>query len=337
VKRKKQKRDQDLSDIRVFSGGAHPKLAQQICKYLGVKLQPTICSRFSNDNLYVHLGRSVREKQVFVIQPFCPPVSDHLLELLIVLDIARSASAKSVHAVIPYYSYGRSDKKDAPRISITGRLIADLLATAGATHVITMSLHSPQVHGFFSVPTDDLTAKSILAEHFKGHDLSSTIVVSPDIGNAKRATEFARMLGDLPVAAGNKMRTGADKIQMSGIIGEVKGDKAIVIDDEIATGDSVIEVISWLRKAGVRKISVVCTHGVFTKGALQRLSAIPEIKEIVTTNTLPIPKKERPPNLIVLSVASLFGEAIRRNYMGRSLGDIFRAWKSSDELEGPDN
>ncbi|NLS79177.1 MAG: ribose-phosphate pyrophosphokinase [Chloroflexi bacterium] len=321
-------RDRDLSDIRIFSGSAHPALAHAICDYLGVPLQPTITSRFSNDNLYVHLGASVREQEVFLIQPLSPPVSDHLLELLMMLDIARSASARSIHAVIPYYSYGRSDKKDAPRISITGRLIADLLHTAGATHVITMTLHSPQVHGFFGVPTDDLTARSVLARHFQGRDLSGTTLVSPDIGHAKRAAEFAQMLGNLPMAAGNKTRYGDNVVRVE-IIGEVRGHHAILMDDEIATGSSMIETVNQLREKGITEVSVVCTHGVFTAGALHKLAAVPEITEIVTTDTLPIPEEGRPPMLHVLSVAPLFGEAIRSNFMGLSLGDLFIDWTDS--------
>jgi len=320
---------EDMSEIRIFSGSAHRQLAAEICQNLGVPLQPVKFSKFSNDNLYVHLGCSVREKQVFLIQPFSPPVSDHILELLMMLDIARSASAKSIHAVIPYYSYGRSDKKDAPRISITARLIAALLATAGATHVITMNLHSPQVHGFFSVPTDELTARSILASHFRGRDLSDTVVVAPDIGYAKRAAEFARMLGVGAVAAGNKQRFADQSVEIE-IIGDLRGCcRAIIMDDEIATGSSMIETVNQLREKGITDVSVVCTHGVFTAGALRKLAAVPEITEIVTTDTLPIPEAERPPLLHVLSVAPLFGEAIRSNFMGLSLGDLFIDWTDS--------
>lgn len=321
----KQKERETLADIRIFSGSAHPQLAQEICDYLHVPLSPTHTSRFSNDNLYVHLGTSVREKQVFIIQPLSPPVSDNLLELLMMLDIARSASAKSVHAVIPYYSYGRSDKKDAPRISITGRLIADLLVTAGATHVITMNLHSPQVHGFFSIPTDDLTAKSILASHFKGRDLGDTILVSPDIGHAKRAAEFAAHMGNMPFVSGNKTRLDDFTVSID-LIGQVRGSKALVVDDEIATGSSVLEMVAKLKEAGIREFCVVCTHGVFTKNAIEHLTAVPEITEIVTTNTLPIPPEKRHPKLHVLSVGSTFAETIRRNAVGRSLGDLFINW-----------
>lgn len=334
-KEKTIKAPKGLSDIRVFSGSAHRRLAKQICKELGVDLQETKTRRFSNDNLYVHLGCSVREKQVFLIQPLSPPVSDNLLELLMMIDIARSAAAKSIHAVIPYYSYGRSDKKDAPRISITARLVADLLVAAGATGVITMSLHSPQVHGFFSVPTDDLTAKSIQAAYFENRDLSDTTVVSPDIGHAKRSAEFAEMLGTLPFAAGLKTRLDDNTVKIQ-IIGRIHGHRAIVVDDEIATGSSIIETVARLKESGIREITVVCTHGVFTGDAIKRLEAVPEITEIVTTNTLPIKKKRRSPQLTVLSVAPLFADAIRRNALGLSLGDLFISWKESVDLDRDD-
>ena len=333
---KKTREQKLLSDIRVFSGSAHRKLAREICEDLGVELQETKTRRFSNDNLYVHLGCSVREKQVFIIQPLSPPVSDNLIELLMMIDIARSAAAKSIHAVIPYYSYGRSDKKDAPRISITARLVADLLVAAGATGVITMSLHSPQVHGFFSVPTDDLTAKSIQAAYFEDRDLRDTTVVSPDIGHAKRSAEFAETLGDLPFAAGLKTRLDDNTVRIQ-IIGRIEGHKAIVVDDEIATGSSIVETVSRLREKGVTEVTVVCTHGVFTGNAIKRLAAVPEIKEIVTTNTLPVKrKKAKSSQLTILSVAPLFSKAIRRNALGRSLGDLFISWKESVDLDKDD-
>ena len=213
------------------------------------------------------------------------------------------------------------------RISITGRLIADLLATAGATHVMTMALHSPQVHGFFSAPTDELTARDILADHFKGRDLRSTVVVAPDIGHGKRATDFAKTLGGLPVAAGNKTRLSDEHVEVE-IIGDLRGcHKAIVIDDEIATGNSVLETIEKLHLKGINEVAVVCTHGVFTGDAVQRLGAVPQIKEIVTTNTVPIPPEKHLPHMKVLSVAPLFAEAIRRNFLGQSLGYLFEGWK----------
>lgn len=317
---------QPPDNVLIFSGNAHPALAKEIAHSVGLEVKPTVIEKFSNDNLYVHLGVSVRSKEVFIVQPITPPSSDHLMELLFMLDIARSAGAKGVHAVIPYYSYARSDKKDAPRISISGRLVADLLETAGATHVISMTLHSPQVHGFFSMPTDHLTAQSVFIEHFIQQDLSNTVVVSPDIGNAKRASMLARSLG-LPIAAGEKFRKSDDEVEFGGIMGDVKGKRAIIIDDEIATGGSMVELIRVLRKEDVRRVTIVCTHGLFTGKAVDRLNGVDEIEEIVTTNTVPLLTERAPERLTTLSVGHIFGEVIRRNVVGESVGALFEYWK----------
>lgn len=325
----------DLSDtLRIFSGSSHPELASEIADYLGCQLCPRYTQRFSNDNLFVQLGESVRGKEVVIIQSFSPDVSDNLFELLMMLDAARSASAKTIHAVIPYYSYGRSDKKDQPRISITGRLVADLLSTAGASHVMTMTLHSPQVHGFFSVPTDHLTSQPVFVRHFSCKDLSNTVVLAPDIGHAKRAAKLARALG-VPVAAGDKERVSDDTVRVVGIIGDIAGKDVIVFDDEIATAGSVMEIIRLLRAKNVKRISLACTHGVFSGPAIERLEGISEIDEIVTTNTVPIPPDKRLPNMTVLSVADLFGEAIRRNVTGNSVGSLFAYWPDSPNECGP--
>ena len=320
--------DQDelASKALLFSGSAHSKLAMEIADYLHLPLLDTVTTKFSNDNLYVHLSVSVRSKEVFLIQPLTPPVSDHLMELLLMLDIARSAGAHGVHAVIPYFSYARSDKKDAPRISIAGRLVAEMLQTAGATHVITMTLHSPQVHGFFSVPTDHLTAQSVFVEYFKDQDLENSVVVSPDIGNAKRASKLARALG-LPIAAGEKMRLSDEEVEIGGIMGNVRGKRVILMDDEIATGGSIMETIRALRAENVQRVTVVCTHGLFSGPAAERLNAIDEIDEIVTTNTVPLDDDRRPERLRVLSVGDIFGEVIRRNVVGESVGALFEYWK----------
>ncbi len=314
----------DPSEVRFFSGSSHPQLAADIASYLGVPLDETEIARFSNDNLYIQLGASVRSRAVFIVQSLSSPVNDHLVELLMMLDIARAASAKEVHAIIPYFSFARSDKKDAPRISITARLIADLLQTAGATHVMTMMLHSPQVHGFFSVPADPLSSRPVFRRHFQQRDLSSTIVVAPDMGHAKAAARFARGLG-LPVAAGDKERVSDTEVRVGGLVGQqVEGcERALIFDDEIATGGSVLEMAKLLVEYGIQEIWVVCTHGVFARGALDKLTAIPQITEIVTTDTVHIPAKESYPKLHVLSVAHVFGEAIRRNYLRQSIGDLF--------------
>ena len=318
----------DPKDIRVFSGSSHPDLAAGIAAYLGVPLEKTHVKRFSNDNLYLQLGASVRARAVFIVQSLSPPASDHLLELLMMLDIARGAAAREVHAIIPYFSYARSDKKDAPRISITARLIADLLQTAGATHVMTMTLHSPQVHGFFSLPTDPLTARALFTRYFQPRDLRETIVVAPDSGRLKSAARFAASL-DLPAIAAEKKRLSDKEVRLDELIGkQVQGyRRAIIYDDEIATGGSAITLSQLLIQNGVSEVALVCTHGVFAGHAIEKLKAIPQITEIVTTDTVPIPPEKRLPRLKILSVAPVFGEAIRRNYLGQSIGNLFSFWQ----------
>ena len=314
----------DPNEVRIFSGSSHPQLAAGIAAELGIPLDATHVSRFSNDNLYIQLGASVRSRTVFIVQTLAPPVNDYLVELMMMLDIARSASAREVHAIIPYFSFARSDKKDAPRISITARLIADLLVTAGASHVMTMVLHSPQVHGFFSVPTDPLTSRPVFRHYFETRDLTGTLVVAPDMGSAKPAALFAKGLG-LPIAAGNKERVSDTEVIISGLVGRpVQGfHRALIYDDEIATGGSVLELSRHLVAQGIEEIWVACTHGVFVHGGLERIAALPQVTEIVTTDTVHIPPEKRHPKLHMLSVAPLFADAIRRNYLRESIGDLF--------------
>jgi ribose-phosphate pyrophosphokinase len=310
-----------VRDIAVFSGSAHPELAAEICQALGEPLLPVRLRRFANDCLEVQLQSNCRERDVFLIQPLSPPVQEHLVELLLMLDAARGASAARVTAVIPHYAYARSDKKDMPRVSIGGRLVADLLVTAGAGRVLTMTLHSPQVHGFFSVPVDHLHALRELAGYFRGHDLSGTVVVAPDLGYAKSAAAFARLLG-LPVAAGAKQRVSDTEVAITSIIGDVAGRDVIVFDDEIARGTTVLELLVRLREQDVRGVRIACTHGLFRDGALARIAAQPEVREIVCTNTVPVPGPH-PGKLTVLSVASALAEAIRRIHEGESVSALF--------------
>lgn len=317
-----------LDHIAVFSGNAHPQLAQQIVDSLGIPLSPISINKFANDNIEVQLGESVRGKEVFLVQPLVPPTSDHLLELLLMCDIARMSGAKGVHTVIPHYSYGRSDKKDAPRISITARLVADLLVTAGAQHVISMTMHSPQVHGFFSVPTDHLTAHSVFIKHFKQQDLSNTVIVSPDIGNAKRAAKLAHSLG-LPLAIGQKQRISDENVSIGNVLGDVQGKRVIIFDDEIATGGTIVELAGHLRHSGAGEISIATTHGLFLKKAKKRLDGLEDIREVVTTNTVPIKPKKCPDKLVTLDVGHIFGEVIRRTLLGESIGDLFEFWPDS--------
>jgi ribose-phosphate pyrophosphokinase len=313
-----------MSEIAVFGGSAHPELAAEICGHLEVPLLPSKLQRFANDCLGVQLAANCRERDVFLVQPLVPPVQEHVFELFLMLDAARGASASRITAVMPHYAYARSDKKDAPRISIAGRLVADLLVAAGANRVLTMTLHSPQVHGFFSIPVDHLHALRQLAQHFRQYDLSNGVVVSPDLGNAKQATRFARLLGTT-VAAGAKQRFSDDRVRISSIIGEVADRDAIVLDDEIAKGSTVLELLARLREQKVRSIRIACTHGLFSGGALQRLNDQPDVIEIVCTNTVPIAPDKRVPKLVVLSVAPALAEAIRRIHNGESVSALFDA------------
>jgi ribose-phosphate pyrophosphokinase len=316
-------------EITVFSGSAHPAFAEEMCEILGVELSHSRTTRFSNDCLQVQLRANCRQRDVYLVQPLVPPVQDNLVELLLMLDAARGATAAHITAVIPHYAYARSDKKEAPRISIGGRLVADMLATAGATRVITMALHAPQVHGFFSVPVDHLNAIHELARHFRGWDLSNTVVVSPDLGNAKMATQFARVLG-VQVAAGSKQRLSDDTVVIDRIVGDVAGRDVIVLDDEIATAGSIVELRRKLRQERVDRISLACTHGLFTGPAIDRLKQEPDITEIVTTNTVPLPPEKMLANMVVCSVAPLFAEAVRRTNSGESVSSLF----SSEQTYG---
>ena len=314
-----------MRDIAVFSGSAHHDLAAEVCSHLGVPLHPVKVSRFATDCLEVQLQENCRERDVFLIQPLVAPVQEHLVELLLMLDAARGASAARTTVVMPYYAYARSDKKDAPRISIGARLVADLLVTAGADRVLAMALHSPQVHGFFSVPVDHLHALRELALHFRQYDLSNAVVVSPDLGNVKEAAAFGRLLG-LPVAAGAKQRLADDRVVISSVIGDVGGRDVIVLDDEIAKGSTVLEVLERLRELGAKTIRVACTHGLFASGALKRLGDQPDVLEIVCTNTVPIPASEgQTDKLTVLSVAPALAEAVRRIHNGESVSALFQA------------
>lgn len=309
-----------MRDIVVFSGSAHRVLAEAICSELGVSLAPSETVRFSNDCLQSQLLANCRQRDVYIVQPLVPPTQDHLMELLLMVDAARGASAASITVVVPHYAYARSDKKDASRISIGGKLVADMMATAGVSRVVTMTLHAPQVHGFFSMPLDHLTAIGELADHYRDSDLTNAVVVSPDFGNAKTASQFARLLG-LPVAAGSKQRKADDKVVIDAIVGDVAGKRAIVLDDEIATGGSIVELVSMLERQGVTEISVACTHGLFTGQAVERLRDHPGIAEVVTTDTVPPPADW--PSLRVRSVAPLFARAIARIHAGESVSSLF--------------
>ncbi len=313
-----------MREIAVFSGSAHPDLAAEICRDLGVPLSPSRVSRFANDCLEVQLQANCRERDVFIIQTLCAPVQEHLVELLLMLDAARGASASRITAVMPFYAYSRSDKKDAPRISIGGRLVADLMVTAGANRVLTMAMHSPQVHGFFSIPVDHLHALHEIADHFRKYDLSNTVAVSPDLGNAKETAAFARLL-KIGVAVASKQRISDTEVRIGSIIGDVAGKDVIVLDDEIARGTTTLELLERLREQKVRSIRIACTHGLFAAGAAARLGSQPDVLEIVCTNTVPISPEKRAEKLTVLSIARPIAEAMRRIHDGESVSALFHA------------
>jgi len=310
-------------ELKVFSGNSNKGLTREICRHLNIPLSKLHISRFSNDNLFVQVKENVREKDVFVIQSFSRPVSNHIMELLIILDALRSASAKRITAVIPYYSYARSDKKDAPRISIAGRLMADLLKTAGANRVLTMDLHADSVHGFFSIPVDHLTAIPIICDHFQHRlDVSNTVAVATDAGGAKRVGRFAKKM-NTSMAIIDKRRISDTDVVQGLVVGDVKGKDVIIFDDEISTGSTVKTSVETLEKAGVRKIYVGATHPVLSGHAVKNLKDLP-LEEIVVTNTVDVPGKKKMNHLKILSVGALLAEAIKRIHSGESVGALFR-------------
>lgn len=309
-------------NLKVFSGGSNLDLATEICGCIGISLSHMETSRFSNDNLFIQIKERVREKDVFVVQSLTEPVSDHIMELMIAMDALRSASAKRITAVIPYYSYARSDKKDAPRISITARLIADLLKTAGADRVLTMDLHAPAVHGFFSMPVDHLTAMPTICDYFAAFlDMSKVVVVATDAGGAKRAGQFANRL-DTSLAIIDKRRISDSNVSQGLVVGNVKGLDTIVFDDEISTGGTLVSTVETLKRAGANKVYVGATHPVLCGQAVENLSRS-QISEIVVTNTVHIPEHKKFAQLKTLSLAPLFARAIKHIHTGESVSALF--------------
>ena len=311
-----------MDELKVFTGNAHPTLARGICDYLGIPLGKADVFEFSNENIFVRILENVRQRDVFVMQPICSPVSKSLFELLIMIDALKRASAGRVTAVIPYYAYGRTDKKDQPRVPITARLIADLITTAGANRLLTVDLHAPQIQGFFTIPVDELTAFSILSQYFKEKALSNLVVVATDIGISKRARDVAASLGS-PLAIIEKRRLGnTDTTETTNIIGEVQGMRILTVDDEIDTAGSLIGVANSLMEHGATEIHSCCIHPVFSGLALQRIASSP-IKEVVVVNTIPAPNDKKLDKITVLPIASLIGEAIHRIHTGLSIGAMF--------------
>jgi len=311
-----------MDELKVFSGTAHPALARAVCDYLDIPLGEAEVFEFSNENIFVRILENVRERDVFIVQPICSPVNKSLVELLIMLDAFRRASAGRITAVVPYYGYSRTDKKDQPRVPITARLIADLITTAGANRLLTVDLHAPQIQGFFTIPVDELTARPMLAQHFKEKALNNLVVVATDIGISKVARDVAAKLG-APLAIMEKRRVGnVDASETLNVIGEVEGMHALTVDDEIDTAGSLVGVVNALLKRGVTKVYACCTHPVFSGPAIQRIAGCP-VKEVVVTNTIPVNDDKKLNKITVLSIASLIGEAIHRIHTGLSVGAMF--------------
>lgn len=315
-------------DLFIFSGTSNEPLAERICEYLGVRLKPTHIKRFSHGTLRIQLGESVRNKDVYIVQSLTNPVHRHIMQLLMMLDIARHGDASRVTAVIPYYVYGRSDKKDAPRICITAKLLAQLIEAAGADRVIALALHSPQVHGFFDVPLDHLTSMRVLVDHFLPQDLSDTVVVSPDVGYAKQATKLAAALG-VPLAVGSKVRLDDNHVEIKSVLGAQgpAAKRAIVIDDEIATAGTMVQIVQAMNEMGTERFSIACTHGLFTGNAVERLNGLDCVDEIICTDSVYAPEAHASiPKLRVESVASVLGDGILCNHEGKSVGELFTFW-----------
>jgi ribose-phosphate pyrophosphokinase len=311
-----------MDELKVFSGTAHPALARAVCDYLDIPLGEAEVFEFSNENIFVRILENVRERDVFIIQPICSPVNKSLVELLIMLDAFRRASAGRITAVVPYYGYSRTDKKDQPRVPITARLVADLITTAGANRLLTVDLHAPQIQGFFTIPVDELTARPMLAQYFKEKALDNLVVVATDIGISKVARDVAAKLG-APLAIMEKRRLGnADASETLNVIGEVEGMRALTVDDEIDTAGSLVGVVDALLKQGVTKVYACCTHPVFSGPAIQRIAASP-VKEVVVADTIPVNSDKKLNKITVLSIASLIGEAIHRIHTGLSVGAMF--------------
>jgi ribose-phosphate pyrophosphokinase len=308
--------------LAIFSGNANPELAKNICKYLGAPLSDGLVDRFSEGEIRVKINENVRGKDVFVIQPTCPPPNDNLMELLIMIDALRRSSASRITAVIPFFGYARQDRKDQPRVPITAKLVANLLTTAGAHRILTMDLHAGQIQGFFDIPVDHLFAIGVFIDYFSKLNLKDITVVSPDVGSIKMARAYAkRMSAGLAVI--DKRRDSPEKTEVMHILGEVEGKNTIIVDDLIATGSSLIEAVDFLKKAGARSIFAAISHGVLSGPAIERIDKCKNLQELAITDSIPMDPAKLHPRIKVLSVANLLGEAITRIHREESVSSLF--------------
>jgi ribose-phosphate pyrophosphokinase len=308
--------------FEIYHGNANPELARKISRWLGSEPGQAEVFQFANENIFVRIIDNVREKDVFVVQPTCRPVNQSIMELLIMIDAFKRASAGRITAVVPYYAYGRSDKKDQPRVPITARLVADMITVAGADRMLTMDLHQGQIQGFFNIPVDELTAVHMLSRYFLDRNLQDCVVVT-DLGFAKRARAFAELL-NAPLAIVEKRRYGnLDKAEVVNVIGEVRGRRVIIIDDEIDTAGTLIETTRALEREGVHEIYACATHGVLSDPAIEKIEKATNLSEVVITDTIPLSPARHIPKIKILSVAPLIGEALKRIHRGESVGALF--------------
>ncbi|MCC7022518.1 MAG: ribose-phosphate pyrophosphokinase [Thermomicrobiales bacterium] len=309
--------------LSIFTGNSNPELARDICSYIGIPLGRAEVFKFSNDNTFVRIQESVRENDVFIVQSFSTPINDSIMEMLIMIDTIKRASAGRVTAVIPYFGYGRTDKKDQPRVPITARLVAKLVGVSGADRALLLDLHAGQIQGFFDIPVDEMSAMSLTATYFAQKRLSDPVVVSPDLGNTKRARNFAESV-DAPLAIIEKRRLGnEDRTQVLNLIGSVEGKQAIIVDDEIDTAGSITQAAQVCLEGGASEVYASAIHPVFSGPAVQRLQECP-IREVVVTDSIAVPPQKRFPKLTILSVAPLLGETIQRIHTGASVSATYR-------------
>lgn len=311
--------------LKIFTGRANPCLAEEVAKFAGIPLGDAEIFKFSNDDSFVKINENVRDADVFIIQPTCFPVNDNLMELLIMVDALKRASAKRINCVIPYYGYARSDKKDQPRVPITAKLVADLLEVAGAERVITVDLHADQIQGFFNIPVDHLYTIQLFARYFKANiDMENIVVVSPDSGGANRARSLAKRL-QCGLAIGDKRRVGnIDKAEILSIIGDVKDKVAILYDDIIDTGGSLTSISKVIQDNGAKKIYAACVHGVLSGNALEKLDNSPIEKLFITNSVALSEDKKKHPKIVPISIAELLAITIKKIHLGESISILFR-------------
>jgi ribose-phosphate pyrophosphokinase len=313
----------DNNRLRLFSGSANIPLSTEIARYLGMDLGPMIRKRFADGELYIQIQESIRGCDVYLIQPTCQPVNDHLMELLIMIDACRRASARQITAVIPYYGYARADRKTAGRESITAKLVANLMTEAGASRILAMDLHSAQIQGYFDIPFDHVYGSPVQIAYLASKKLSDIVVVSPDVGGVARARAFAKKLGDAPLAIIDKRRQAHNVAEVMNLIGDVAGKTAVLVDDMIDTGGTITEAARLLRQEGARQVYACATHAVFSPPAIERLSG-GLFEEVIVTNSIPVSEADRFEQLTVLSVANVLGETIWRIHEDSSVSSMFR-------------